>query len=339
MKTFAILTAILGMTFSAFAEATNIYENFAPHFSTNTEIIWEAPTNHLPQSFWTYRRLLPKVFSETVISNAIVLSSLQSKGFPKPSTNDYTVPAFYPPPNYPGMIPIVFQIIPGDASISYWSLNKADNGSDKDIPNDDTVVSNALICSRRLGLDPAKLIRKNFYTDFDVNYQSQNPITNGICGRGVFFSRQLDGLIFFTPDDQGDGAEGFFFELGRYKKIRAFSVRWSDVERYQSLPAASPQEIIRCIRAQNVIVLPDPSDETYFAKIKQMAIAKRFVISKITPYYVDSFFGETPADNTPCKFITPIAELDAIAYFGNSSMVVHMYSPVTSSDINRLLGK
>jgi hypothetical protein len=338
MKAFAILIGLLGMSFCSFADSTNIYENFSPRFSANTEILWEAPTNHLPRSFWTYRRILPRIFTETVISNAVVLASLEQKGFPKPSTNDYNVPAFYPPPNYPCGIPIIFSIIPGDAFISYGSTNKADYASRKDIPNDDTVVTNALMCSRRLDLDPAKLIRKNFYTDFDVDYQSQNPTTNGICGRGVFFSRQLDGLMFFTSDDQGDGAEGFFFELGRYKKIHAFSVRWSDVEREQSQPIANPQEIIRCIRAQKVIVLPDPGDEAYFAKIKQMATAKRFVISKITPYYADGFFGAQVTD-TPCKFITPVAELDAVADFGNSNMVVHMYSPVTSSDVNRLLGK
>jgi hypothetical protein len=339
MKSMAILTIICAMAFSAWADPVDPFEIGSPHFSTNTDIIWQAPTNQLPQNFWTYRRILPQVFTEAVISNAIVLASLQSKGFPKPSTNDYWVPAFNPPPNCPGGIPIIFEIIPGDALLSYGLPNDADKRPDKDVPNDQAVMADALTHAQQLGLETSTLIKKSFYTDFNADYLTQNPTTNGIRGRGVFFSRQLDGLMFFSPDDQGDGAEGFFFELGSYGKILAFSVRWSNVERYQIQPVASPQEIIRCIRARKVIVLPDNDGDTYFAKIKQIATAKRFVISKITPYYTDSIFGEVMTDNTPCKFITPVAELDAIADFGNSNMTVHIYSPITSSDVNRLLGK
>jgi hypothetical protein len=323
MKAFAILVTVLAMALTALADPVDSFEIGSPHFSTNTEIIWKAPTNHLPQSFWIYQRKLPHIFSEAVISNAIVLASLQKKGFPKPSTNDYDVDAFDPPTNYPGMIPISFEIMPGDAFLSYWLPNDTDEGN---VPNTQTLVLDALNHARELGLDPAKLVQKSFYTD-------------GIRGRGIFFSRRLDGLMFFSPDDQGVGAEGFFFELGSYGKISAFSVRWSDVERYQRQTVASPQEIIQCIRSRKIIVLPDNDGDTYSARLKQIGTAKRLVISKITPYYTDSIFCEIPPDNAPCKFITPVAELYAVADFGNSNMPVHLYAPITSSDVNRLLKK
>jgi hypothetical protein len=59
MKAILLLGAILATVFSSFAE--HIIEDFSPHFSSSTEIIWNAPTNNLPDSFWTYRKL-PRVF-------------------------------------------------------------------------------------------------------------------------------------------------------------------------------------------------------------------------------------------------------------------------------------
>src|SRR5208283_3399987 len=82
MKVFA---PILVMIFSFRAAALTL-EDICPHLSTNAQIIWQAPTNQLPKSFWIYKKS-PRVFSATIISNAIVLASFQNKRFPKPSTN------------------------------------------------------------------------------------------------------------------------------------------------------------------------------------------------------------------------------------------------------------
>src|SRR5208283_2277701 len=82
MKVFA---PILAMLFSFRAVALTL-EDICPHLSTNAQIIWQAPTNQLPKSFWIYRKS-PRVFPAATISNAIILASFQNKGFPKPSTN------------------------------------------------------------------------------------------------------------------------------------------------------------------------------------------------------------------------------------------------------------
>jgi hypothetical protein len=82
------LAAATMTVFSSFAGIT--LEDISPHFSTNTEIIWDVPTNALPKGFRVYKRL-PRVFSATTISNAVVLASFQSKGFPTPSTNQIVI--------------------------------------------------------------------------------------------------------------------------------------------------------------------------------------------------------------------------------------------------------
>ena len=139
MKAFALLATILAMTFSSFADFTNSPENFSPHFSTNTQIIWQAPTNHLPESFWIYKRLPPRPFLASVISNAVVLASLQDKGFPKPSTNAFFV---WSAPNPCGMGFSIFSMQPVSTTISFFSTNQ--NLSTDNIPEAETVTQTSV---------------------------------------------------------------------------------------------------------------------------------------------------------------------------------------------------
>lgn len=70
-----------------------------------------------------------------------------------------------------------------------------------------------------------------------------------------------------------------------------------------------------------------------------MANAKTFTITRITPYYGEDFYGETPTNNEASKSVTPIAELEATADFGASNATVRLFSPILSSEAIRLSGK
>jgi hypothetical protein len=335
MKSFTFLTAMLAIAFSCFADFTNSPENFSPHFPTNTEIIWKAPTNDLPKSYWLYKRLPPRPFSATVISNAIVLASLQSKGFPKPSTNEL----FYAEdkgPNYPGVIPIYFTISPKTATISYYLPHPGTNTFG--IPTDKSLLQRAWACATQLGFDPVQIAFKEMTSRFnqDENY---NDLTNQMCGRGVFLARKLNGILFWSSATQDDSIDGFWVEFGSHGQIRAFSLVWPDVKRDELQPIAGPQQIINCIRAQKAIVLPNVGEEAYFQRIKTLANAKTFTITKITPYYSDGIFGEVPTNYVPPKFVIPVAQLEAVADFGSSNATVRLLSPILSSEVNRMLAK
>jgi hypothetical protein len=334
MKAFAFLAAVLALTCSASANPSTV-EGLWSHLFTNGPIVWQAPTNHLPKSFWVYQRLLPRVFSETIISNGIVLGSLQSKGFPQPSTNEICIEV---EPPCECMNVCNFFINPNDAAINFESPSYKD-ASPQGIPSDQVIAKHAWDYAPQLGLDPTHLTQQNFFTHFYYSDQTGEKMTNNVCGRGIFLSRQLDGIAFFSSDDTGDGAEGFSIEFGSYGQIRFFSFRWSNVQRYESQQTASPQEIIHCIRAHKAIVLPNPDEEDYFARLKKLATAKKLTIIKITPYYGEGMFGEVPTNDVPCKFATPFAELEAVADFGNSNATVRLVSPILSSEVNRLLAK
>jgi hypothetical protein len=328
MKAFAFFTAIFATTFSSFADSTNSLENFAPHFPTNTEILWQAPTNRLPKSFRIYKRLPPRPFSASVISNAVILASLQDKGFPKPSTNAFFI---WSAPNPCGMGFSIFSIQPASTTISFSSPNQS--LSTNNIPDDETVTKRAFECATRFGLDQAHLIPKNVYSASNAA-GCEETLTNGICARGILLSRKMDGVSFFG--DGNDGLDGFSIEFGSRGQIRSFSLVWPNLEPAQKSLTASPKEIIRCIREHKVMVLPD-DEPNYFWRIKMLAKARTFTITKITPYYGEGVFGEVPTNDVPPEFVTPFAELEAVADFGNSNATVRLLSPIISSEVNRLL--
>lgn len=228
-------------------------------------------------------------------------------------------------------IPIIFEVRPGDANF-HFSIPNYSPVSEKEIPDDETIIKLARKYAPQLGLDPALLTQGKIYT----HLCDTDQVANNACGRGVFFSRHLDGIGFFSGADDGTSAEGYSMEFGERGKIQAFSVCWSDVEHYKSENTASQDEITRCLRAHKAIVVPNVKDDD-FIWLKQLATAKKFTITKIMPYYGEGVFGEVPTDDAPSQFATPFAELEAFADFGNSNVTVRLPSPILSSEVSRLL--
>ena len=335
MKSIVVLAVILVAGLRAPAEPVT-WEELSSRIFTNAAIVWKAPTNKLPKSFWIYQRKLPHVFSATVIANAAVLGSLQGKRFPKPSTNDFFIPEDRGP-NYPGPRRTIFGIRPGDANL-YYSVPNYGQGSGEQLPSDEMITTQAWKNASQLGLDRAQLVQERIYEHL-CETEQKGKMTNHVCGRGVFLSRQLDGIAFFSADNEAEGAEGFSVEFGSHDQIRFFSLRWSNVERYDHQKTASPEEIVHCIREHKTIVLPNPDEVDYFARLKKLANARKLTITRITPYYGEGVFGEVPTNDVPCKFATPLAELEAITDLGNGNAPVRIISPIISSEVRRLLGK
>lgn len=108
---------------------------------------------------------------------------------------------------------------------------------------------------------------------------------------------------------------------------------WLPSESHQT---ASPAQITACIRPHKVIVLPNTDEEAYFQRVKALANARTFTITKITPYYCVGIYGEMPG-NEPSKWITPVAEVEAIADFGITNATVRIFAPILASDVIRTL--
>lgn len=317
---------------TAILSAASPLEQFSPNFSTNTSIFWQAPTNNLPTSLWIYKRLPPQPFLATVISNAFIISSLQDRGIPKSSTNAFFI---WSPPNACGMAFSILSILPAKTEISYSSPNQSI--STDDIPNDETVKKRAFDFASLLGLDARRLVPQNFFSSSNAS-GCDGKTTNGYCGRGIFLSRELDGVTFYSNGGV-DEADGFSVEFGSHGQVRAFSLVWPNLEQSQNCKTASPQEIINCLRGRRVIVVPNPDEETYFARLKHLSNAKTFTITKMTPRYGEGILGEVPTNDVPPKFIVPFAEIEAVANFGSSNATVKLISPVLSLEAARLISE
>ena len=332
MKAVVLIAMISAMTLPCPADPFALMEKFSPHLSTNTPILWKA-TNQLPKDFWIYRRILPRVLSATVISNAIVMASLETNGIPEPSTNDFYVHEDMGP-NYAGAIP--FGIIPDDAHLYYDAPHPDTNSTD--MPDDGILIQRARDCAFQLGVDLALVAAKKPSFIFNSDRDPAKP-TNQICGRRVFLSRQLHGITFYDHHDNG-WSEGLSFALSSGGKLRSFYLDWPELQRTETRQTASVQQLVALIRAHRVIVLRnDIHEDRFFQRIESLSNAKTFSITNVTPYYFDGELGRTNQNDVPPEYATPIAELDAVADFGNSNAAVRIFSFILSSDVTRALAR
>jgi hypothetical protein len=284
-------------------------EDVSPQFGTNTAIIWQAPTNHLSPHFWTYKRL-PQIFSAPAISNGIVLAGFEKKGFPRPSTNELVLWADHsdiePKPPY-------FSVFPKYGQMSFTLGDRAPNSPDN--LHDQAATERAFKCAALLGVNLAELL-------------PTNTATSGLYG--IFLTRQVDGVPFRGDD------EGFQIQFGKDGKILQFCLLWPKLNRDEYCATATPTEIIRCIRSRTTPVIPDDDGPGYFARIRNIAHARKLTIIRLRPYYADGRFGDNPSDG-PSKYVTPIAELETVADIGTNAVPVKLYSPLLSADVKRLL--
>ena len=199
-----------------------------------------------------------------------------------------------------------------------YSLGDRAPDSTQEVFKDQAAVERAWGYLAQLGIDRSQFVKTNV-----ASYGEW----------GVAFPRQIDGIQFY------DDTEGFSFQqFGSHGKIRCFRLALPNLEREQNSPTADAQQIISCIRGFKTAVVPDDKPN-YFARVKNLANARKFTITKITPYYSEGIYGEMPTNNEPSKVVSPMAELEAVADFGNSNATVRLLSPILSSEVNRLLGK
>jgi hypothetical protein len=303
-------------------------EDIAPHIPTSAPIVWQAPTNHLPSSFRFYKKVLPRVFPDTTISNAIAIAPLPDKHFRWSAKKELCIDLDTCPCGHS----CTFGISPQFATLSYSSPGYR-NGSSNNIPDDDTLFATAHAFALQLGLDSNQLARKQVTTNI-CQYDLEGHLADEPCGHGITLSRRIDGIPFFGKDL----VEGFNLELGSHSQIRFLTLIWPDLEPLQSAPLANKDQIISCIRKFKTGLLPRENEGHFFDRLKMLSKTNRLRITKITPYYMEGTYGEEPKQGrAPANTLTPIAELEATAEFENGTLQIQLVSPIVSTEIKRLL--
>src|ERR1700677_1759810 len=171
MNSITLVAVMLVMAFCARTKAQT-WQELSSHVFTNAAIVWEIPSNRLPEKLWVYRRILPHVFPPAVISNAVVLAALQSRGFPQPSTNDFYILEEVPP-DWPSTIVPLLAIQPRDANLSFGIVHFSPV-SEKEIPDEDKLVRRAREYAFQLGLDPANLTKHSLYAHLWDTHKGAN---------------------------------------------------------------------------------------------------------------------------------------------------------------------
>lgn len=318
MKNLLILLMLVAAILSSAARAITI-EDISPHLSTNAQITWAVGTNSYPEKLWTYK-ILPNTFTRQLISNAVVLASFERFGFPKPSTNEVV----FWDHTREGDDPLAgcFAVLPKFSEISFrvrnWQM-----GSSNDIPNPQMIAKKAWECAAKLGLD-ISLLSQGVIEDNGCEYDDKGHLTphGYIGGRSINLVRKLDAVDF------QEDSEGFSIEFGSHGIIRSFALNWPNLQRDREFHTVSPGQIIGFIRAHKSPVFPNKNETTFFERIKSLSQTKTLIITKISPRYGEGIFGEVPNEGEQPKSVTPYAEIQAVADFGNSNMVVRMAVPI-----------
>ena len=223
-----------------------------------------------------------------------------------------------------------FAISPEFANIGY-RLKYHYLGSPADIPSDESIAKRAWEIADQLGLDRRQLAQKEITTNLCEYDLKGRLTTNNPCGHGISLARRVDRVDFYSSD------EGFSIEFGSGGQIRSFSLSLPNLKQFETHPIASPEQIIRCIRAyQTPMALPSNDDGSYLTRVKELAKAKKLSITKVTPFYGEGRYGQEPKEQGLAEFVSPFAELEVIADFGSTNISVHLLSPILSTDADRL---
>lgn len=307
MKLLAFIAGALLIALASKAQTASIsIEDISPHLSNDAQIIWKAPTNHLPKTFWTYQKQSQR-FSAAAVSNAIVLGKFELKPFPKTFDKRMTVwdksVEGDPQPDY-------FSIEPEMGLLAF--RRQRHHVGEGDYPPD-ALIKRTWQYAGQLGLDRSLL--------------AQAIVMDGT----ISLPRKVDGIAF------RDDMEGFSVQYGPRGEILNLSLLWPLLERVAQERAVGADEIIRCMRAFKTPVLPGNDEADYLGRVKSLASIRTLTITNITPYYTEGRYAEQPSETEPEKFVEPIAVLDAIADWGVTNAPVKLLAPFIASDVNRLM--
>jgi hypothetical protein len=152
------------------------------------------------------------------------------------------------------------------------------------------------------------------------------------CSRQTFLTRKVNG---FEMRDFGLGVN-----LGSHGQVRGFWVSWPNLEQKGTELAASADQVMRCIAARLTILALTPDGGFDLELLKRLAQAHKLTVTHIKPIYAEGRYGmvpDVPDGQMQNPYRAPYAELEVVAELESTNITVHLWSPILSSDVVRLL--
>jgi hypothetical protein len=316
--------------------AENIVAQPAPSFEhtgrpfvpANCEIVWNVPTNQMPNALWTYKTI-PQHFSDKAISNLVALGSFTRRDRKKITAEDFAKLSSEERVAAKGLIGFVNKdetrslgIFPATGYIHYRDdrAGPAQFEAVEDVPSEAEAYELALKLLDQLEIPRSELARKpnssELLTFKEVGrwgrmYKDDRKRVEKIKSRGIFFIRQIDGVTFAGI---GVGA-GAYVNFVSHAKVEQLEVVWRNLQPYKKYEVASPGQIIQWIK-DGKAAMPAPNVNP--------AEVKKLTITDISPQYMGAL-GETRQD-----FTYPFASLGTIAETGETNISVQLYCPILS---------
>lgn len=304
-----------------------------PFYSKNLNVVWSAPTNHLPSTVRVFK-VVPSKYSPVVISNLMALGEFTERDRVKAFVPEYPLPR-----SALGYLKEAekrsLSIAPNLGLVRYRD-EKAEAAIHprepvEGLPDDGESVRLALMILPRLGIDLSDLAAK---ADGVGPCFSIGPGSRGYFDRAkgkyvkeetlrrVSFTRQLDGLPIV-----GGGRQGIDVTFGNHGRISELVMNWRSVEHVGSYPCAGREQMIGWIREGRARV---QSMETTGARWVKASDIKRLTITAISPQY---FAG---GSEERLDRMHPYAMLKAEAEIGTDDKeTIWLFCPVTAEGLNR----
>ena len=214
MKRIKLLTgivALVGVNNLSPAESFRLEgEPFNP--STNSEIVWSAPTNNLPRGLWIYK-VMPEAFSAAVVSNAMNICHFQKNDLAQPPDKNQIVFKNKNKFNQSHVLSIA-PTLGGMDYNSQWDYKIPI----EDVPSSDEAETLARDILFQLGIDRSSLADKvqKGYDDTSTRYDRQhNQVTpryyNGVGKESLDFLYPYADLEM-TADSGNTNATIFFLQ-------------------------------------------------------------------------------------------------------------------------------
>lgn len=269
---------------------------------TNALIVWKVAVTNLPTDLWIYQ-VCPQTFPSPVISNILTMSKVEMKDLIKSDKQSLDFDANFQRflvKNKKGTMLYQLEIAPTRGWITYEG--PLGNGTDplEIAPTVEEVKQLGLKCAFQIGIDRSLIDSKP--RSMSVSTTQRGSLPEMITGRGVFYSRKIDGI-----DERGFGFTANFGTHNGNPQLLSFTLNWRNLVPYKPCSVATTNEIIDFIKSGRATTPPQP------VELNVLKNAKKLMITQCTPIY----FSKPGMYNVSFEY--PYLEMTVVADYGDTN--------------------
>lgn len=296
-------------------------ENFcSPFTGTNCVIVWNAPTNQLPQSTKIWK-VVPAQYSSATISNLLQLAELTAKDKKRPTQPDGVFAGkdvlIYANKNESRQLTIA----PSQGIIGLGKIGGVVAEIPKEkpvgVPDPRTAFRLTLALLERIGIDieSSHLVTNSTgkvyagYGQAEVigKDKASGKIVTNIVEREIHLPRQIDGIPVWGP-------VGVFAKFGNEGRLADLDIRLRAITPDKIIPIPDDLGFIKRIKSGKTLIRDDQASQKY----------NKLIVTDVSLYYWENSGSE------PQSHIYPFAILEAKTDQQGENSNVQLFVPLAN---------